>query len=83
EVGDPEIITAGAFRLSSNARVRWIARQADNVFAHSVFFCDGLSLHTGSGGDSMAVTRFLDEKLRRHNITASFVLGGITGNMVD
>jgi hypothetical protein len=40
-------------------------------------------LQTGTGGASLAVTRFLEDKMRRNNITASFGLGGITGTMVD
>ncbi|EDW2113084.1 citrate lyase subunit alpha, partial [Salmonella enterica subsp. enterica serovar Minnesota] len=83
EVGDPEKITAGAIRLSSNPRELLIARQAANVIEHSGYFCDGFSLQTGTGGASLAVTRFLEDKMRRHNITASFGLGGITGTMVD
>ena len=38
---------------------------------------------TGTGGASLAVTRFLEDKMRRNEITASFGLGGITGTMVD
>lgn len=53
------------------------------MIEHSGYFCDGFSLQTGTGGASLAVTRFLEDKMRRHNITASFGLGGITGTMVD
>ncbi len=83
EVGDPAKITAGAIRLSSNPRELLIARQAAQVIEHSGYFKDGFSLQTGTGGASLAVTRFLEDKMRRHNITASFGLGGITGTMVD
>ena len=83
EVGDPDKITAGAIRLSSNPRELLIARQAANVIEHSGYFNDGFSLQTGTGGASLAVTRFLEDKMRRHNITAGFGLGGITGTMVD
>lgn len=76
EVGDPEKITAGAIRLSSNPRELLIARQAANVIEHSGYFCDGFSLQTDTGGASLAVSRFLEDKMRRHNITASFGLAG-------
>ena len=33
-------------------------------------------------GAALAVTRFLEEKMRRENITADFALGGITASMV-
>lgn len=83
EVGDPAKITAGAIRLTSNPRELLIARQAAKVIEHSGYFKEGFSLQTGTGGASLAVTRFLEDKMRRNNITASFGLGGITGTMVD
>lgn len=83
EVGDPAKITAGAIRLTSNPRELLIARQAAKVIEHSGYFKDGFSLQTGTGGASLAVTRFLEDKMRRKEITASFGLGGITGTMVD
>lgn len=83
EVGDPAKITAGAIRLSSNPRELLIARMAADVIEHSGYFKDGFSLQTGTGGASLAVTRFLEEKMRRHDIRAGFGLGGITGTMVD
>ncbi|SQI43233.1 Citrate lyase alpha chain [Leminorella richardii] len=83
EVGDPAKITAGALRLTSNPRELLIARMAASVVEHSGYFKDGFSLQTGSGGASLAVTRFLEDKMRRLGITAGFGLGGITGTMVD
>lgn len=83
EVGDPAKITAGAIRLSSNPRELLIARMAANVIEHSGYFKEGFSLQTGTGGASLAVTRFLEDKMRRHGITAGFGLGGITSTMVD
>ncbi|WP_058912196.1 citrate lyase subunit alpha [Entomohabitans teleogrylli] len=83
EVGDPAKIMAGAIRLSSNPRELLIARQAAEVIEHSGYFTHGFSLQTGTGGASLAVTRFLEEKMRRHGICAGFGLGGITGTMVD
>ncbi|STV96256.1 citrate lyase subunit alpha [Klebsiella michiganensis] len=69
--------------MTSNPRELLIARQAAKVIEHSGYFKDGFSLQTGTGGASLAVTRFLEDKMRRNNITASFGLGGITGTMVD
>ena len=59
EVGDPEKITAGAIRLTSNPRELLIARQAAKVVEHSGYFKDGFSLQTGTGGASLAVGRVL------------------------
>jgi len=42
----------------------------------------GYSLQTGSGGASVAVTRFLRDMVIERGITASFALGGITSQIV-
>lgn len=83
EVGDPSKIGGDATRMTTNPRELLIARKAADVIEHSGYFEDGFSLQTGSGGASLAVTRFLEEKMLRSNITASFGLGGITSTMVD
>ncbi|WP_275094236.1 aldolase/citrate lyase family protein [Salmonella enterica] len=59
------------------------ARCAAEVIAHSGYFNEGFSLQTGTGGASLAVTRFLEDKMRSRNIVANFALGGITATMVD
>ncbi len=40
-------------------------------------------MQTGTGGASLAVTRFLEDKMRSRDIRADFALGGITATMVD
>ena len=40
-------------------------------------------MQTGSGRSSTAATRFLEERMNRKGITASFALGGITGSIAD
>ncbi|MHA0855216.1 citrate lyase subunit alpha, partial [Serratia nematodiphila] len=47
------------------------------------YFTEGFSLQTGTGGASLAVTRFLEDKMRARGIRAAFALGGITSTMVD
>lgn len=83
EVGDPSKISVGAARMTSNPRELMIARRAADVIEHSGYFEDGFSLQTGTGGASTAATRFLEDRMRRKGITASFALGGITGPIVD
>lgn len=82
-VGDPKKIGAGATRMTTNPRELLIARRAADMIEKSDYFRDGFSLQTGSGGASLAVTRFLEDKMRRAGITAGFGLGGITATMVD
>ena len=82
EVGDPTKIGGGATRLTSNPRDLLIAKKASEVIINSKYFKDGFSLQTGSGGASLAVTRYLEEKMVAQNIKADFALGGITSTMV-
>lgn len=81
-VGDPQKIGGGATRMTTNPRELLIAKKAAEVIFASGYFKDGFSLQTGSGGASLAVTRFLEDKMRKQNITADFALGGITASMV-
>lgn len=82
-VGDADKIGADATRMTSNPRELLIAHRAADVIEKSGLFKEGFSLQTGTGGASLAVTRFLEEKMRRHNIHADFALGGITSTIVD
>ncbi len=82
EVGDPSKIGGDATRMTTNPRELLIARKAADVIEHSGYFKDGFNLQTGSGGASLAVTRFLEDKMVRRNIAANFGLGGITASMV-
>ncbi|EKN3684622.1 citrate lyase subunit alpha [Yersinia enterocolitica] len=83
KVGNADKIGADTTRMTSNPRELLIARRAAEVIAGSGYFVDGFSLQTGTGGASLAVTRFLEDKMLRRNITAAFALGGITSTMVD
>ena len=81
EVGDSSKISVGAARVTNNPRELLIARHAADVIEHSGYFNDGFSIQTGSGAASTAATRFLEERMVRKGITASFALGGITGSI--
>ena len=82
-IGDPSKISTGAARLTTNPRDLLIAQSAAKVIIHSGYFEDGFSFQTGSGGASIATTRFLREEMLRRNIKASFALGGITKAIVQ
>ncbi len=69
--------------LLKNPKELQIARFASDVIENSTYFKNGFSFQTGSGGASLAVTRFLRERMLKHQIKASFALGGITKPMVE
>jgi len=83
QVGDASKISVGAARVTNNPRELMIARRAADVIEHSGYFVEGFSLQTGSGASSTAATRFLEERMKKKNIAASFALGGITGGITD
>lgn len=83
EIGNPEGIMSGATRFTKNPKELLIAETAADVIEASGRFQDGFSIQMGSGGASLAVARFLREKMVAKGIRASFALGGITGSVVD
>ncbi len=82
-IGDPDGIMSGATRYTKNPKEIIIAEKACEVIEASGRLTDGFSIQMGTGGASLAVTRFLEEKMVKKGITASFALGGITGSMVE
>jgi citrate lyase subunit alpha/citrate CoA-transferase len=83
KIGDPAGIMTGATRFTKNPKELLIAELACNSIVASGRFKDGFSFQTGTGGASLAVTRFLRDLMRARGVKASFALGGITGSIVD
>lgn len=82
-IGDPAGIAKGATRFTKNPKELLIAENAAKVITASPYYKEGFSFQTGTGGSSLAVTRFIKEKMLADGIKAGFVLGGITNAMVD
>jgi citrate lyase subunit alpha/citrate CoA-transferase len=82
-IGDPNGIVSGATRYTKNPRELLIAKYAASVIEASGFFVPGFSIQCGTGGASLAVARFIREKMIEQDIKASFALGGITGQFVE
>lgn len=82
-IGDPSKISSGATRFTKNPKDLQIARTAAKVIEASPYFKDGFSYQTGSGGASLAVTRFLKSHMEHSGIKMQFALGGITQPLVD
>ena len=82
-VGDPRGISKGATRMTKDPRELLIARKALAALDSSGVIRDGFSFQTGTGGASLAVIRYLRELMKSRGIKASFVLGGITSQVVE
>lgn len=83
EIGDPAGIASGATRYTKNPKELLIAEYACKVITESPYFNDGFSFQTGTGGASLAVTRFVRDEMILKGIKAKFALGGITKPMVE
>ncbi|VBB05256.1 citrate lyase alpha subunit [Lucifera butyrica] len=82
-IGDPQGIASGALRISRDPRELLIAEYASAVIEYSGYFREGYSLQLGSGGASLAVAKFMKEKMQQQKITGSFGVGGITAPFAE
>ncbi len=79
KIGDSSKIATGATRFTKDPKELLIAKTCAEVITSTPYYHDGYALQAGSGGSSLAVARFLKEKMIEDHIKASFGLGGITG----
>lgn len=82
-IGDASKIATGTTRITKSPMDLRIAKLAADVIENSGLFKEGLSFQVGAGGASLAVAKFIREKMKRKNISGSFLLGGITSYGVD
>lgn len=82
-IGDPDGIASGATRYTKNPKELKIAEYAANIIRSLPYYKDQFSFQTGSGGSSLAVTRYLKAYMKEDGIKASFALGGITQPIVE
>ena len=60
-----------------------MAEYCAKVIEATPYFKQGFSFQTGAGGPSLAANRYLEPILRKHNITMSWICGGISAPAVD
>lgn len=82
-VGDPAGIVSGTTRITSDGAQLKIAERAAHVIEASGLLKNGFSFQTGAGGASLATAHFVRGMMERSGVTGSFILGGITGHMVE
>ena len=83
KVGDPKGIMTGATRLTRDPLELHIAGQAMRVIEASGYFREGFSFQAGTGGASLAVAKFLKERMTDAGIRGGFCTGGSTGYICD
>ncbi|MGW8115201.1 citrate lyase subunit alpha [Caproicibacterium sp. NSD3] len=77
-IGDPKKIATKEARMTDNPRELMMAEHVADVITATPYFKDGFSFQTGVGGPSLAVNRFLENRMREQGIKMSFALGGIS-----
>lgn len=82
KIGIKEKIMSGATRITKNPKELLIAKKASDIINALDIIENNFSFQTGSGGSSLAVTKFIREKMIEKKVVADFALGGITGYMV-
>ncbi|MGD8267637.1 MAG: citrate lyase subunit alpha [Desulfobacterales bacterium] len=83
DIGDPSQIASNTLQITRDPVNLNIARNAVRIIEASEAFHDGIRFQTGAGGISLAVTKFLGERMEKRGIRASFGMGGTTEHMVN
>ena len=82
-IGDPAKIAGDTTRITKDEKELYIAELAAKAIDKAGYVQEGMSLQTGAGGSSLAVTKFIRGMLLARDLRGSFMLGGITSVMAD
>jgi len=82
-IGDPAGIVSGTTKITRDPVSLVIARLAADLIEASGLIKDDFRFQTGAGGISLAAAKFVREKMRAKGVTGDYLLGGITGYLVD
>ncbi|MCK5039270.1 MAG: citrate lyase subunit alpha [Thermoplasmata archaeon] len=82
-IGDPKGIATGTMKITEDPMRLKIAQQVVDAMDAIGQLEDGFSFQAGAGGMSLAVVKFLHERMLEKNKVGSFAMGGITGLVVD
>ncbi|HME41936.1 MAG TPA: citrate lyase subunit alpha [Syntrophorhabdales bacterium] len=82
-VGNPKGIISGTTRITDDPMQLRIAETAAKVIQAAGLIKHGFSFQTGAGGASLATAHFARRIMEQTGVTGSFILGGITGHMVE
>jgi citrate lyase subunit alpha/citrate CoA-transferase len=82
-IGSPEGIASGTTEVTTDPERLKIAEQVVEIIELSGLLKEGFSFQAGAGGTSLAVVKFLHERMRDKKITGSFAVGGVTKLVTD
>ncbi len=82
-IGDPDGIVSGTTRITRDPIRLGIAKTCVKVIEASGLLKDRFSFQSGAGGITLAVTKFLSERMKELDIKGSFGMGGSTSALVE
>ena len=82
DIGDPTKIASNTLRITRDPVKLRIAKDAVRVIEASECFRNGMTFQTGAGGISLAVTKYLGDRMEKRGIVGNFGMGGTTEHMV-
>ncbi|MDD4000341.1 MAG: citrate lyase subunit alpha [Bacilli bacterium] len=83
KIGEQSGILSGTTQITRDPVGLMIAETCAQLIDELGLIKDGFSMQTGAGGTSLAVTRFVKERMIKKQVKASFASGGITGYYVE
>ncbi|HEY8395196.1 MAG TPA: citrate lyase subunit alpha, partial [Bacilli bacterium] len=78
KIGDAKGIESGTTRISRDPVGLKIAEKTTELLDELGLLEENFSMQTGAGGTTLAVTKFIRDKMLKKNIKAGFACGGIT-----
>jgi citrate lyase subunit alpha/citrate CoA-transferase len=82
-LGDPSKIVSGTTQITNSPDRLLIAEYVSSFVEQCGIMHNGFSFQAGAGGISLAVIRFLRERMKEREIRARFVRGGSTKHLVS
>jgi citrate lyase subunit alpha/citrate CoA-transferase len=82
-IGNPSGIQTGTMEITKSPSRLMMARNIVKILKECKVLKNGFTFQAGAGGTSLAVTQFIHEYLKKHHISAEFVMGGTTRFIVD
>ena len=82
-IGDPEKIVSGTTTITRDPVRLRMAQMAVKCIEAAGLLEDGMSFQTGAGGATLAVAKYLKERMLEKGVVGSYITGGITSFSVD
>ncbi|UCF08166.1 MAG: citrate lyase subunit alpha [Thermoplasmata archaeon] len=82
-IGSPEGIASGTTKVTTDPDRLRIAEQVVDIIELSGLLKEGFSFQAGAGGTSLAVVKYLHDRMKDKGIVGSFAVGGVTELVTD